>query len=155
MFLAVSGIMWTMSRRDASEDLDWERLAQYVISGRVRLGHRVRGAFAGVVGISERILGDIEKARRSNYDPTTLAQLEQALGWRTGSLDSVLRGGEPVVLLDQADRPAGDRAVVLQVIAILQTDFRPETKLTMIQDVIDRDFVPEPAAGASEERLAS
>lgn len=73
----------------------WERLGHYVVARRVELGHRQRPTFADASGMSVRILGDIELGRRGNYDPTTIAALENALGWETGSVQRVLRGGEP------------------------------------------------------------
>ena len=45
-----------------------------------------------------QLLGDIEKGRRDNYDPMTLAALEQALRWETGSVRRILDGGEPTDL---------------------------------------------------------
>lgn len=144
--------------RDDPESLDWERLGQYVVAGRVKLGHRVRGSFARAGGVNVRILSDIETARRSNYDPATLAQLEQALGWRTGSIGAVLRGGEPT-LADQG-KPAGDSAAVRQIRLILDSELAAgltaETKLAMIRDVIARDAdQDDEAPGQPESRTAS
>ncbi len=77
---------------------EWTRLAEHVVARRVQLGYRKRPAFTDASGISTRILGDIETARRNSYDPTTIAKLEQALKWATGSVNSILAGAEPTAL---------------------------------------------------------
>lgn len=81
----------------------WVQLAQRVVYERCKLGMLTRGQLAKKAGFSDRLLGDIECARRTNYDPTTLAMLERALGWESGSVDVILAGGDPI-------RPAGDTA---------------------------------------------
>lgn len=74
---------------------DWERLGQYVVNRRVELGYRQRKPFADALGISLRTLSDIEKGRRGNYDPVTLASLEHVLQWEAGSAMRIADGGEP------------------------------------------------------------
>lgn len=76
---------------------DWERLGRYVVARRTELRFRSRTDFAAAVQLSARLLADIEKGRRSNFDPVTLAAVEAALGWETGSVGEVLGGGEPRV----------------------------------------------------------
>lgn len=71
------------------------RLGGLVVARRVQLGYRKRPAFSEVSGISVRILGDIETGRRSNFDRSTIAALEHALRWTSGSVAQVLAGGEP------------------------------------------------------------
>jgi hypothetical protein len=102
-------------------DVDWERLGRYVIARRVKLGYRSREPFAAALKISTRVLGDIETGRRSNYDPTTLASLEDVLGWETGSIDRVLRGGDPILAPPAPGQPEEpdweDRLAKVQAIA--------------------------------------
>jgi hypothetical protein len=74
---------------------DWERLGRYVVARRVERGFKTRGELASAVQVSSRLLGDIEKGRRGNYDPVTIASLESALGWETGSVRRIVDGGEP------------------------------------------------------------
>jgi transcriptional regulator with XRE-family HTH domain len=50
--------------------------------------------------MSERILSDIEKARRASYDPATLVRLERALNWPAGHIERILAG------FDARDAPA-------------------------------------------------
>jgi len=75
----------------------WERLGTLVTAERVRRGHRSLAAFAAATGLSRTTLDSIEHARKSSYDPTTIATLEHALGWRTGSVERVLKGLQPEV----------------------------------------------------------
>jgi hypothetical protein len=74
------------------EDLD--RLAKYVVRRRVALGYKTREAFAGAVGVSVRILGDIERGRRL-VGHSTVAAVEEFLRWRPGAFDAILLGREP------------------------------------------------------------
>lgn len=74
---------------------DWERLGTYVVARRVELGHKQRTEFAAAAQLGVRVLSDIENGRRSNFDAVTIAALEKALGWETGSVTRVANGGEP------------------------------------------------------------
>lgn len=73
----------------------WERLAQHVVARRLELGHKQRQGLADAAAVSLRTLGDIEKARRTSYDPNTIAALENALGWEPGTVNRVVAGHEP------------------------------------------------------------
>lgn len=82
--------------------MNWQALANAVISRRVELGHTTRGTFVDASGISARILGDLETARRDSYNPATLARLEQALQWPAGRVDEILHSSveaDPVAVL--------------------------------------------------------
>jgi hypothetical protein len=72
--------------------MNWQALALAVVARRVELGYQSREAFAAAVGLSARVMGDIEKRRRENFDQVTLARLEQALRWPPGRVDAILRG---------------------------------------------------------------
>jgi ribosome recycling factor len=82
---------------------NWVRLGEYVVARRVHLGYKKRPAFSAASGISTRILGDIETGRRANFDRTTVAALENTLGWATGSVASILRGGGPTIVVNISD----------------------------------------------------
>lgn len=71
-----------------------QRLGMYVTRRRVDCGYRERVAFARHIGLSDRALADIEKGVRA-AGASTYALLEQGLGWRAGSIKSVIAGGEP------------------------------------------------------------
>lgn len=73
----------------------WERLGEEVTAARIRRGHPTLAAFASATGLSTTTLDSIEHARKTSYGPATLATLEHALGWKTGSVDRVLRGLAP------------------------------------------------------------
>ncbi|GAB1642574.1 hypothetical protein [Krasilnikovia sp. MM14-A1259] len=92
--------------RDDGGMSEWERLGAHVVARRVAMGYRARGDLASAVGISARVLFDIEKGRRTNYDAVTIAALEKALGWETGSVARVVAGGEPITRgVDENLRP--------------------------------------------------
>jgi len=74
----------------------WERLGRRVTSERARRGYRSLAAFAQAAGLSTSTVDSIEHWRRQGYDPNTLAKLEHALGWRSGSVARVLNGLEPL-----------------------------------------------------------
>jgi transcriptional regulator with XRE-family HTH domain len=72
---------------------DWRRLADYIVARRVELGMRDRRALAAATGITDRTLGKLENGQR--VSASTLAVLENELGWAPGSARRVLAGGEP------------------------------------------------------------
>ncbi len=73
--------------------MDWDRLAQAIIDRRAALGYRTREALAAAAGLSSRLLADLEKNRRQNYDRITIARVEGALEWEPGTVNTILRGG--------------------------------------------------------------
>jgi transcriptional regulator with XRE-family HTH domain len=72
---------------------NWRRLADYVVAGRVALGMRDRRSLAAATGVTERTLGKLENAQR--VSASTLAAIENVLGWAPGSCRRILAGGEP------------------------------------------------------------
>jgi transcriptional regulator with XRE-family HTH domain len=74
---------------------DWRRLADYVVARRVELGMRDRRALAAATGVTDRTLGKLENGQR--VSASTLAVIENELGWAPGSARRVLAGGEPSV----------------------------------------------------------
>lgn len=71
---------------------DWKRLGRLVKQARLRK-YRSRDDFAAATDgqVSTRTLGSLERGKR--VSPFTLAQVEPALGWPSGSCDTVLAGG--------------------------------------------------------------
>lgn len=111
---------------------DWDRLAAHVVSRRVELGYRTRQQFAQAsTGLSVRTLGDVETARRASYDKGTIAALEQALGWVTGSVNTVLDGGDATPRAetppDLPEADPADRALA----RVMKSDL-PEAKKRLI-----------------------
>lgn len=68
-------------------------------AARAALGYSI-AQLAAVSGLSTSTLDSIEHNRKVSYDPATLAALESALRWRSGSVDRVLRGLEPLPMED-------------------------------------------------------
>lgn len=123
---------------------DWKRLGQLVVAERVRRGHATRQAFAAAAQINIRVLSDIENGRRDNYDKVTFARLEDGLGWETGSVATILDGGDPRLadnreataeaignLLTAHIRPAQDDALV----RVMRSDL-PEAKKRQIIELL-------------------
>ncbi len=74
----------------------WQRLGIKLTADRVRRGHRSLSALALATGLSQSTLDNLVHARKTSYDPATLAALEQTLGWKPGSVERVLNGLEPL-----------------------------------------------------------
>lgn len=75
----------------------WQRLAALLSDRRTRLDpqYKSRLKFAADTGLNERLIADLENARRSSYRSTTLGAVETAYRWAPGSIDRVLEGGDP------------------------------------------------------------
>lgn len=108
----------------------WERLAALLVARRVELGFTKRLTWArDELGLSnDRIQSDLENARRTNYDPATLAQVEQQYRWAFGSIQRVLDGGDPIALDVRTARavtykpPADDDASAEEYLQALRTE---------------------------------
>lgn len=82
---------------------DWKRLAELAIARRVELGYHRRAKFARARGLShDRTLSDLENAKRTNFEPATIAQIEQIYQWAPGSVRAVLDGGNPTPIGHQS-----------------------------------------------------
>lgn len=77
----------------------WARLGRLLIARRVELGYTVRAAFVKAKRLKHgRTVSDLENAKRANFEPATLAQMEQIYEWAPGSIEAVLAGGDPTPL---------------------------------------------------------
>lgn len=94
------------SKRVKAREQDWSRLGRYLISRRVQLGYERQADLADAAGVALRTVGTIERGDRVRA--TTLAKIEQALGWKPGSADAVLRGGEPGLVDANSVEPVFD-----------------------------------------------
>lgn len=72
----------------------WRKVGGYVRAERKRR-RQTQPEFAADVGISPRLLTDLETAARDNYDDGTIAVVEDLLGWEPGSLARVVAGAAP------------------------------------------------------------
>lgn len=75
---------------------DWIRLGQALIRRRVQMdpAYRNLSRFARERGMEYRVLWDLEKGARDNYQNTTLIAAEVAYAVKFGSIRAVLDGGE-------------------------------------------------------------
>lgn len=77
---------------------EWRAVANKVAGRRMQLGLSQKEA-AAKAGISEANWNVIENARQERYKPRTLVGVCRALEWTTDSIDRVLAGGEPTLLI--------------------------------------------------------
>lgn len=82
-----------MSPRSATQD--WQRLADKVVARRTSLGMTQQSVQAAG-GPSVATMRLIEGGQPKTYRGTILGRLEKALQWQSGSVDSVLEGGDPI-----------------------------------------------------------
>lgn len=89
----------------------WAALGDLLLKRRIELGHPKRAPFAEAAGFrNDRVLFDLEKGRRDNYDPATLALVERAYQWQPGAIEAfVSRGVDPA--------PSGEDSAVDAVFA--------------------------------------
>jgi hypothetical protein len=70
----------------------WERLGRAVVARRVELGFHTQVSFADLIGLTPRILGDLENGKRLSYGKSTIARVERGLKWEPGTADAILAG---------------------------------------------------------------
>lgn len=116
----------------------WERIGAAVMARRAQL-RLTREELADLARVSSRVISDIERARRANFDPSTLLRLENALGWASGSLALIGEGRDPAPLIAQPPLPAValDLAALLSPLSGLSEDDR-----TNLRRLIELVLVP-------------
>ncbi len=67
-------------------------LGDEVRKGRLRLQFATSKDFADAIGVTPRLVGDIENGRRVSYSPKTLSAIDRALGWPSGTSQIILEG---------------------------------------------------------------
>ena len=72
-----------------------QQFAIEVKSRRLELHIPTARALAERVGVSPRLVGDIENGRRNSYSDSTLLKLDKALLWLPGTSSATLAGVEP------------------------------------------------------------
>jgi transcriptional regulator with XRE-family HTH domain len=113
-------------------DQDWKRLADAIRGAREAAG-MTQIALAEAANISEGSVQNLESGMDRNRIPPSLAKVERALGWATGSGVAILRGADPV---PTSRVPAGRRRpstkLPLRIVDELQSD-DPLIDSTVIQ----------------------
>ncbi|HBJ73179.1 MAG TPA: hypothetical protein DDY88_05635 [Actinobacteria bacterium] len=93
---------------------DWRNLAEQLIQARVHQGFTRRSELIRAKGIShDRVLNDIENARRDNYNAATLVQIEQWYGLAPGNVKEILAGGK--ARYADINVSAGEQSVLLNL----------------------------------------
>lgn len=104
---------------------DWRRLADHVYARRDALGLTQDGVRAAG-GPSTATLRLIEGALQTSYKRRILSSLERALQWKTGSVEAILAGGEPMPIEAEApEAPEAESTLTpeeLRLIERLRTD---------------------------------
>ncbi len=120
----------------------WKRLADKLVARRVELGYANRAEWFRHLDIDDRSgprrgIEGIEAARRTNYSPSTRAQIEHWYGWGTGSIDLVLGGGEPLVLIP-VDRPSHAASItsLADVQRSVQDEVSVDAAIRSIRDLL-------------------
>lgn len=120
---------------------DYRRAGHRLHGARVlrNLRWRNRGVFAAEVGISLRTVADVETGRigkRRYWDPGTIAILEHAVGWKAGSYEAILKGGDPTALDDR--EPELPEEVVIKTRDILDNpNITEEMREEMLEILLD------------------
>lgn len=83
----------------------WARLAEAVRERRREVGIRRAKDLAVTMGVSPRLVGEIENARRTSYSNDTIRALEDALQWLAGSVASVVAGNSPTPMTSESTLP--------------------------------------------------
>lgn len=104
----------------------WARLSSYIRSRRVHLGYNRQSDLAHAAGVALRTVATVEGGRR--VWPATLAKLEAGLGWKPGSAEAVIDGGEPELNLDTAPPLADPHERAIWAL----TDLDPDTRWSLI-----------------------
>lgn len=86
------------------EDGPWERAGKLLVQRRTDMDPRYRNRrlFAEERGVNWRLLHDIERAKRTNFEPETLAAIESAYRLSPGNIERMLAGAGLEPLPDAA-----------------------------------------------------
>jgi hypothetical protein len=94
-------------------DQAWVRLGDALVRRRIELDpqYRNRRRFADERGLEIRIAADLEKARRTNFEPATITAAEVAYQLAAGSITRFLQGAgslepQPAVPEPESEEPA-------------------------------------------------
>jgi hypothetical protein len=74
-----------------------------VVARRKQRGWPTRQEFANNVALTYRVLTDVENGTR-RLGPKAYAEIEKALEWQPGSVDAIIHGGEPTLVMAAKDR---------------------------------------------------
>src|SRR5690606_28979884 len=106
---------------------DWQRLAVYVTRRRLELDlTQTKVQAAG--GPSVATIRSIENAESTSYRASVLHRLETVLCWEHGSINAILRGGEPTPTHTSGSKPATIGDLEKALLAIAANPNRPQDR---------------------------
>lgn len=118
----------------------WQRLGALLAQRRRELGYRRVAPFVRAHNLSHRkTIDDLERARRDNYSPATLAHVELIYGWQPGSIAAVLAGLPPAAITGPVPAPRlvsdADAALRRRIVDILDLPISDSAKLGVIAEL--------------------
>jgi hypothetical protein len=141
-----------MSEREYPPEA-WQRLGRLAKVRRKEL-RWIQADLQGVGGgPSGSVVSKIENGHGSRYDVGVFIRLEDALGWRRGSVDAILSGGDPTLADDPNDDEMPSPRRHLEALQGGGESHKPpgqafEEQIQAFKDAIDRgDEPPAPPGG--------
>ncbi|MEU2236111.1 helix-turn-helix domain-containing protein [Streptomyces vietnamensis] len=86
---------------------DWKHLADTIEAAR-ETKNLTQVALAEKAGVSESTIQNLESGQERKRVPASLHKIERALGWKPGSGERVLEGGEPEEQQEETAAPPSD-----------------------------------------------
>lgn len=114
---------------------DWDRLAGAIRERRQALG-MTQQQLADAAGVTRTTIKNLEGARQPTKRlPSSIAAVEQVLGWAPGSARIVLDGGEPIAITQAADQTQPRDALTSLPASVLDELAEGEVYATEIHDL--------------------
>ncbi|MET9956688.1 helix-turn-helix transcriptional regulator [Streptomyces sp. NPDC006339] len=104
---------------------EWKRLARAIESTRTAR-NLTQVALAQKAGVSESTIQNLESGAERTRVPASLHKVERALGWKAGSGERVLDGGDPEIEEESAAAPSD---LPLRIVQELQDGPLLDTKV--------------------------
>lgn len=110
---------------------------------RISIGYSTRVAFAEALGMSSRIIAEIENARRESYSDQTLWRIEDTLGWQRGTAEELLHGERvsPALIFPEPGCPVTAGAAEYQQLADKLRTAANDALLTPLERLTDAEKI--------------